>query len=119
MNTGLFHFLRNTGGTQKIVPLGVVSANVLGNAPRRVAIIFTAPTAGVATFGITNPVVSLEGISIAAGDSPVKLDLYKYGNLVTQQWFGIASAGTPNVAIYEVYAQEDSEHGEEKAFHRV
>ena len=97
---------RKTSASQLEAPLTGTSALVVGNALNRIALIFSPPSASVATLSLNRPSVDGEGLIIAAGDRPIKLNIRDHGRLVTSQWFGIVAAGAETISVFETFLEE-------------
>lgn len=80
--------------------------SVLRAAAKRVAILFSPPSANAYSVGLDKNVVLDQGITLTANSAPVKLTLEEHGDVVTRGWWARASAATPTtIGIFETYEE--------------
>jgi hypothetical protein len=87
---------------ENIVPLNAVNAVALvGGDNKRTLLIISAPSSGTAFLSTSTAAAINSGMAIAAGDRPIVMIIQTHGQLVQKGWSAIASAGTPNMTVYE------------------
>jgi hypothetical protein len=64
---------------------------VLGASPKRIALIFSSPSAGRITFGTQNNLAIDAGITLYNSGNPFGINIKDYGNLICEPWFCVGS----------------------------
>lgn len=98
---------RKVAVTETVVPLLVSAVVVADYSPKRTLLIFYPPVSGTTTLSIGNTAVAGSGVTMTANSSPLILDIQKQGNLVTQRWFAIHSAGGVNCVFHEGLLEQE------------
>jgi len=95
---------RATTSAQQVVSVTTSSGTFLLAAPRRVALIVSAPLTNRFTLSLKSTAVIDEGLTLHPTQDPLLLTVEKHGDLVTRGWTAISSSGTQGVAVIEVFS---------------
>lgn len=97
-----FNLGRETEMSQKLVTVpNATSILLIDRNPNRVALVIGDPSASVVTISRRNDVTSGQGIHLNNGNVPMVLNIKDHGNIVTEEFYAIATAGTPTVCVWE------------------
>jgi|GEM_PF-5689176 len=93
-----------TQGTVRTASLTTSASALTGFRSDRVALLLSPPVTGSYTVGTQSTVVSGAGINLLSGSGSILLDRATYGDLVTGQWYAVASASM-TIGFVEVAEQ--------------
>jgi len=97
---------RKTFAGNYVVRSGTGDNFAAGNDRNRVALIFGAPDAGSVTLAVDGTPTADEGIVIANGDAPFKLNIRDDGALVTSRWRVAFAGGATILPVFTVGLEE-------------
>ena len=95
---------RQTTSSQQVVSVGTSSTSFLKAAPRRVAIIVSAPQTNRVTLSLDPSAILDQGLTLQPSTDPLVLTVERHGDLVTRRWTAISSTVTQGVSVIEVFA---------------
>jgi hypothetical protein len=91
------------------ITVSVPAANsvlILPADPLRTAILFTGHSANRIVYGFDSTVVVTAGLIVPANGLPFPMSIDQFGQLVTREWWAIASAGAQNITVFVSRLQE-------------
>ena len=98
---------RKTERKIRSVTLGVAAVQLVQDDPRRIGLILFAHNTARYTLGDSNAVVLDAGPTVQAAADPLPLSVMEFGQLVTAELWGIASAAAVNVGVIEIILPRD------------
>lgn len=93
---------RKTRTSFRAVTLGAAADVMVPRNRHRIALIIGDPSAGAVTFSMDPNVAANQGLTQHSGNTPILLDIQRFGNLVTEELFGISPGGPTTIGIVEV-----------------
>lgn len=97
---------KSTAG-ETIKSVSQTSSMLVGQSPKRIALLISAPNTGYITISFNGPVVSGSGIIINALGPPLSLNIHDHGAIIKKEIYVIHSATTTNVGVWETSLEDE------------